>query len=58
MSDEYFNRERLYQTTIALARAMLNQGLITENEFTIIDTKMRDKYNPLLGTLFSYKCPN
>ena len=54
MNCEHFERERLYQATIAIARTMLRQGLITEDEFSIIDTKMREKYRPLFGTL----CPS
>jgi hypothetical protein len=58
MSGEHFERERLYQATVALARAMLRRGLITEDELTIIDTKMREKYRPLLGILCPVKSPN
>ncbi|MEF2813299.1 MAG: SHOCT domain-containing protein [Oscillospiraceae bacterium] len=32
---------------------MLKNGLITEEQYAIIDTKMLEKYRPLLGTLFS-----
>ncbi len=51
MSKEMFERERLYQATIAVARAMHQKGLLTEGELAIIDTKMREKYRPCLGTL-------
>ena len=53
MSKEQFERERLYQATLAVARMMRQKGLITEDEFAIIDTKMRKKYRPLLGSLLS-----
>ena len=46
MNREQFERERLYQATIAIARAMLRGGLITKDEYAIIDTKMREKYRP------------
>jgi hypothetical protein len=58
MSKEQFDRERLYQATVAVARAMSRKGLITEDELAIIDTKMREKYRPLLGTLCPAKMPN
>jgi len=58
MSGEHFERERLYQATVAIARAMLRRDLITEDELTIIDTKMREKYRPFLGTLCHAKSPN
>jgi len=32
---------------------MLKAGVITEEQYAIIDTKMLEKYRPLLGTLFS-----
>jgi len=53
MNQEQFNRERLYQATLSVARIMLQKGLITAGELAVIDTKMREKYRPLLGGL----CP-
>ncbi len=53
MSEDLFEREKLYQATLAVARAMLVKGLINEDEFTIIDTKIREKYRPCLGMLFA-----
>ena len=58
MTASQFERERLYQATIAVARSMFRNGLLTEDEFTIIDTKMREKYKPLLGTLSPLKTAN
>jgi vacuolar-type H+-ATPase subunit B/Vma2 len=52
MIKDQFDRERLYQATLNLARAMLRQGLITEDELAVIDSKMREKYRPLLGSLW------
>ena len=51
MNREDFCRERLYQASIAVARTMLQRGLITDNEFRQIDTMFLDKYRPLLGGL-------
>lgn len=34
-------------------KAMLDKGLITEEQYAVIDTKMLEKYQPLLGTLFA-----
>jgi hypothetical protein len=58
MTQDVFNRERLYQATIAIARNMRTKGIITEDEFAIFDTKMREKYKPLLGSLSPVKSPN
>jgi len=57
MSEEQFDRERLYQATVALARTMSRKGLLTEDELAIIDTKMNEKYRPLLGALYLSKSP-
>ena len=53
MNEDQFEREKLYQATMNMFRSMLKKGLITEEQYTIIDTKMLKKYQPLLGTLFA-----
>lgn len=53
MSKEEFKNEKLYQTTMHIARKMLNEGLITEEEYRQIDTIFLEKYQPTLGTLFA-----
>ena len=53
MTEEQFEREKRYQASMNMFRAMLKNGLITEEQYAIIDTKMLEKYRPLLGTLFS-----
>ena len=52
MTEEQFEREKLYQATMNVFHGMLKKGLITEEQYAIIDTKMLEKYRPLLGTLF------
>ena len=39
--------------TMAQARKMLDQGLITKAEYAEFDTKMRQKYSPIVGSLFA-----
>ena len=51
MNSEQFKRERQYQTTIAIVKTMLKNGLISEDEFCQIDTMLLEKYRPLLGGL-------
>jgi hypothetical protein len=59
VNEEHFESERLYQATIAIARTMLKRGVITADELAIIDKKMREKYKPLLGSLYPIKpCGN
>ena len=53
VNDDQFEREKLYQATMNMFQGMLKAGVITEEQYAIIDTKMLEKYRPLLGTLFS-----
>lgn len=53
MSKEDFKNEKLYQTTMHIARKMLKSGLISEEEYRQIDTIFTEKYQPTLGTLFA-----
>jgi hypothetical protein len=53
MSKEEFRNEKLYQTTMHLARKMLDEGIISEEEYRQIDTIFLEKYKPVFGTLFS-----
>jgi endogenous inhibitor of DNA gyrase (YacG/DUF329 family) len=41
MNEEQFEREKLYQASMNMFQAMLKDGLITEEQYAIIDTKMR-----------------
>ena len=52
MTREQFERERCYETTMAYFKEMVVRGFITSEEYAIIDTKMRSKYTPLLGSLY------
>ena len=52
MSKEQMAREKLYQTTMSIARRMLRNSLISKEEYAVIDTKMREKYRPKIGTIF------
>ncbi len=53
MTEEQFKDEKLYQATMSMARRMLSQGLISEEEYCQIDTIFLEKYQPVFGTLFS-----
>lgn len=53
MSKEAFKNEKLYQTTMSIAKKMLADGIISEEEYAQIDTIFLEKYRPTLGTLFS-----
>ncbi len=45
--------EIVYQMTMSAARQMVEKGLLREDEYQKYDTKMRRKYAPIIGTLFS-----
>lgn len=53
MSKDEGRREIVYQMTMTAARKMLEQGLITKEEYEHFDTTMQQKYAPVFGTLFS-----
>lgn len=53
MSKEEFRNEKLYQTTMHIARKMFEAGVISEEEYCQIDTIFLEKYQPVFGTLFS-----
>ena len=55
MTANELERERKYQTVMVFVRKMLEQGLITEEEYCQIDTKNRAKFRPVTGTLLSEK---
>ena len=53
MSKEQMRREKLYQVTMCMVKRLLGLGIITREEYAEIDTRMREKYEPSLGTLFA-----
>ena len=53
MTDEQFQREALYQASMNMFQALLRSHLITPEQYEVIDTKMKEKYRPVIGTLCS-----
>ena len=51
MTNEQFERERRYRVAISVAVGMLKQGLLTEDEYRIINEMMIEKYRPFFGGL-------
>lgn len=51
VSKEQFRAERLYRMSLSVAKSMLEKGIITSDEYSEIDTILREKYRPILGTL-------
>lgn len=55
MTEEQMRREKLYQATMFLIRAMLSQELLSEDEYAEINTIFLDKYCPVLGSILAKK---
>lgn len=48
MDTKLFNAELRYYALMQLAKRMLDEGEITKKEYTFIQRKMRQKYNPFI----------
>lgn len=53
MSEKQFQAEKLYYISLSIAKSMLVKGIIDQEVFTIIDTKLFEKYRPISATLLS-----
>ena len=51
MSEKEFREELRYRMSLSVARAMLEEGAITEEEYREIDTILLKIHRPILGTL-------
>lgn len=51
MTDEQFNRESRYRVAMCIARTMLHDGLISSDDYHIIDKTFIEKYRPIYGEL-------
>ena len=51
MNNNQFTSELKYQSVMSVVRKMLEEGLLDETDYTIIDTNMKEKYQPFLGSL-------
>ena len=53
MSEAQFQAEKQYQVALAMAKTLLEKGLLTQEEYAVIDTILLDKFRPALGILLS-----
>jgi len=51
MTSVQFKQEKNYRVSLALAKAMLCAGHISEKDYCKIDSMLIDKYNPVIGSL-------
>ncbi len=53
MSNQEFHSEYLFSITMVHVRGMLEQGLITEEEYWKVNSWMKEKYHPVSDGLIS-----
>ena len=53
MTTQDLKRESMYLLVMQQVRKMLALELITKGEYSRVERKIRDKYQPLIGTLFA-----
>lgn len=53
MSEAAFQAELQYQTAVSIAKKLRSQGLLTDEEYAVIDTNLHSTFAPSLGTLLS-----
>ena len=53
MTEQEFRNARLYNSTMAQFKKMLKEGLISEDNYWQINTKMKEKYRPISDGLIS-----
>ena len=58
MNLQDFKRERNYGVAIAIANALLAEGLITKNECQKLKMAFIQKYNPVIDSLQNYEGRN
>ena len=51
MSEAVFQAELRYQTAVSILKNLRDNGLLTEEEYAVMDTKLRADLEPVLGTL-------
>jgi len=55
VSEKEFRAELRYRMSLSVARSLLEEGAITEEEYSEIDTILLQKHRPILGTLLAGK---
>jgi len=55
MTPEQFEREKKYQAALAVARAMLKQGIIDEDDYTKTEEVLRAEFCPFIGSFQTEK---
>ena len=53
MTETQFQVEKQYQAAIAMAKTLVDKGLLTHDEYAAMDAILLDKFRPCLGALLS-----
>lgn len=53
MSEEMFNTEKDYGITMAIAKSLLEKGLLTPCEYDQFEEEMFEKYQPKIAPLIA-----
>ncbi len=53
MTKEQMENEKHYQATMTVAKNLLKDGIISEEEYCQIDTKFKEQYGVTFSTLFT-----
>lgn len=56
MKKEQFHKETLYHASLSPFKAMLENGIISRDDYRVIDTMLRVKYSPIFVEK-SYQIP-
>lgn len=55
LTEEEFRAEKLYYVSRAIAKTVLDKGIIDEGLFAAIDRELLETYRPVMGTLLAGK---
>ena len=53
MTDTQFQAEKRYQVALAMAKTLVDKGLLTHDEYAAMDAILLEKFRPCLGALLS-----
>lgn len=53
MTKQEFETEKKYLLAVSIAKNLLEKKLLTDEEYSVIDTKLREKYGAKFSALLS-----
>lgn len=53
MTDTQFQAEKRYQVALAMAKTLVDKGLLTHDEYAAMNAILLEKFRPCLGALLS-----